>query len=276
LPNPARNATGERIGARPARSRFWPCRRRVDTIRFVLRVPTSLESTTLGDVLGQMMRSSASGALYLVETGNARAGRAHRVHLRDGRPVVVASEGDRIGELLASRGLVDEEAVQRASAHQRLGDRRLFGELVAALSAAPPRDVEACLHAQTRARLDRLFGLEGAQLSFFATNFEGGLEGAFGRAARAASPLSPADYLHGRPRRRGTGRRPAMRGDEPDTVLLGVAPDATAEALRRAFRKRAFELHPDRAENASDRAVRQQLLAKVSAAYHRLEASARR
>jgi len=240
----------------------------------VLRVPASLESTTLGDVLGQMMRSCASGALYLVETGSARAGRAHRVHLREGRPVVVASEGDRIGELLAARGLVDEEAVQRASAHQRLGDRRLFGELVAALCSAPSSDVEACLLTQTRARLDRLFGLEGAQLSFFATNFEGGLEGAFGRAARAASPLSPAEYLHGRPRRRGAGRRPSLRGDEPDAVLLGVAPDASAEMLRRAFRKRAFELHPDRATDADERAVRQQLLAKVSAAYHRLEASA--
>ena len=276
MPNPARNATGERIGAPPARSRFWPSRRRIDTIGPVLRVPPSLESTTLGDVLGQMMRSSASGALYLVETGTARAGRAHRVHLREGRPVVVASEGDRLGELLAARGIVDEQAVQRASARQRLGDRRLFGELVAALSAAASSDVEACLHTQTRARLDRLFGLEGAQLSFFSTNFEGGLEGAFGRAARAASPLSPAEYLHGRPRRRGTGRRPSLRGDEPDTVLLGVAPEATADALRRAFRKRAFELHPDRAQDGSDRSERQRLLAKVSAAYHRLDASAQR
>ena len=59
-----------------------------------------------------------------------------------------------------------------------------------------------------------------------------------------------------------------MTATVPDHDLLGVRPGASAEELRRAFRRRAFELHPDR--NPSPRAA--EAFLAMRAAYERLAA----
>jgi hypothetical protein len=236
----------------------------------MIQVPASLEETTLGDVLGHLGRARATGALYLVETGSPRAGRTHRIHLRDGSPVVVASDGARIGQLLGDCGLAREEDVVRAAALQRIGDKRLFGELLIGGAAQSAELLERCVQAQTRMRLEPLFALPGARLTFIALDRDTRLEGAFGRAARVSPPLPARHYLHGRERRRGRGGFVPSRPSATDEQLLGVAATNSSEELRRAFRRRAFDLHPDRARDAADREVRNRELARVTAAYHRL------
>jgi hypothetical protein len=50
-----------------------------------MNLPGRLRSTTLGDVLGRLHRAGVSGILELVEPSGTRAGRAHRIFLREGR-----------------------------------------------------------------------------------------------------------------------------------------------------------------------------------------------
>jgi hypothetical protein len=235
-----------------------------------MQVPASLDEATLGDVLGRHARARATGALYLIELGSARAGRTHRIHLREGAPVVVASDGARIGQLLADRGAASVDDIARAALQQRAGDKRLFGELIATSRLGDGAVLEACLRDQTQARLEPLFGIESAKLTFIAEQLDPRFEGAFGRAARSGPPLPSRVYLYGRPRRR--PRSSSVRPVETlsDEELLGVALGATSEELRRAFRKLAFELHPDRASSDAERRARELRLSRITSAYHRL------
>jgi hypothetical protein len=147
--------------------------------------------------------------------------------------------------------------------------------------------VSAGLRRQLRQKLEALFQLPDAQLTF--------------RVPRPheqhRTPLSPGEFLHGRPRARPRARNSAQDGTSgpgPATgprvssssvstraphgsrsralATLGLLPGADRTAIQQAFRRLALNLHPDRFPNADSR-ERARLLsrfAELSAAYHAL------
>jgi hypothetical protein len=206
-----------------------------------MHLPGRLSSSTLGDLLGALYRGRITGTIELSELAGPRKkgvpGRLHRLHLRGGLVVAIDT----------------------------------------ALPTMPLGSTSAL-----REQIEAIFSIEDATVAF--------------RTARTlsatcgASPLGPADFLHGRPRLRdraargasgfGDGvprspMRPAM--DDPKERarrLLGVGRGAGIGDVRRAFRRMAGALHPDRlgpaaAEVHAQRAAR---FAELSAAYHLLVA----
>jgi len=94
------------------------------------------------------------------------------------------------------------------------------------------------------------------------------------REALRDSPLQASEFLRGRRRARD---RQAVTPDPPEAsayTLLGVERDADAAEIRRAFRRLARELHPDKHPHASDPERRALALkfAQVAAAYQALVA----
>lgn len=223
-------------------------------------LPASLTQTTLGDVLGRLLRDRVSGILALFEP----SGRQHQVHLLGGAPRAVASDGPRLGELSG----LEPTLLSRAHARQRMGDDRLFGELLRELGAGA-REIEDVVARQCRERLDRLFGVREARLAFHATVFEGGLGEEFQRAARSARGLSMHEFLYGRPRRRDS-EAPRIEDARRDALrALGVTSEASAADVRSAFKRLVLELHPDRATSEDDRRERTRRLARLTAMYQR-------
>jgi hypothetical protein len=123
-----------------------------------------------------------------------------------------------------------------------------------------------------RDRLEALFELGDARVGFRTAR----------PLASLAAPLGPAEFLHGRPRLRDRGfdppqSRPRPITDDPTTRarrLLGLPKDAAVGEVRRAFRRMASALHPDRltALGAEERAQKTARFAELSAAYHLLVA----
>lgn len=227
-----------------------------------------LSRTTLGDVLGQLHRARASGMLVLEEIVGSRAGISHAVHVVSGSPRAVDSEGPRLGELLATRGGVDVNRVEEGVRRKHRGDARLMGEVLCDLGSAP-EIISRVLEEQTRARLESLYGLTDARIRFHAALFDDVAPRTWVKAARGAKSLSPTDFLHGRPRARARSRS-ASEDRHDDHRIIGVRPDADPRTLREAFKRRVLELHPDRASNDEDRAVRTRELARLLAAYQRI------
>ena len=58
-------------------------------------VASHLARSTLGDVLGQLHRAKVTGVLVLEETG-ARTGCVHAIHLFEGSPRAISSQGPRL------------------------------------------------------------------------------------------------------------------------------------------------------------------------------------
>src|SRR5512139_2018554 len=129
-------------------------------------LPGRIELWTLGDVLGKLLRAGVTGTLSLVELRGERSGNAHHVQLVAGSPAAVLSDGPRLGEMLAHTGAAEARAVAAAVRKQDAGDARLVGELLNEIAASSRRTILDGLRAQTRARVDRLFGLGEARLSF--------------------------------------------------------------------------------------------------------------
>ena len=139
-----------------------------------------------------------------------------------------------------------------------------------AAEAVSPDLVAAALRRQLRLKLDALFAVSDAALRFRV---------AFRKGAELRVPLSPHEFLHGRPRAR-DGRRQRSAPVRPDRgrvralSVLGLGPQARPEDVQRAFRKLARDVHPDRHPRASE-AQKAELLkrfAEISAAYHQLVA----
>jgi DnaJ-domain-containing protein 1 len=232
-------------------------------------LPSRLSASTLGDVLGTLLREGATGVLALSEVdalGDEPSHGRHLVHLVAGRPVAVRSGGARLGELLSASGRARAAEVERA-----LGAKgeRLSGEALERAGCCSPEDVRAGLREQTRIRLERLFQLRDARLSFHAALFDGFVPKTWRRAARTAPRLTVEEFLHGRPRAR--VRVPKAEDARTDALrTLGVDESAGIDEIRRAYKRLVLARHPDRSTTETERLERTRELARITSAYHRL------
>jgi hypothetical protein len=256
-----------------------------------MQLPGRLSSSTLGDLLGALHRERTTGALELLELTSSRR---HRVHLVMGlvTGVETPSVVPPIGEILRREGHLDAGGVARMLRKLASGDMRAAGEILIAEGLVSDDALRAGLRAQLRAKLDELYDLGDAAIRFHPARRD--------RPSRLG-PLSPSDFLHGRPRTRDGGtRRAAKTSPRAENVrvsandayrdiaprlpldreraealaLLGLTGRETLCDVRRAFRRLAAELHPDRLSTAPADAQRESAatFAKITAAYHLLVA----
>jgi len=250
-----------------------------------MQLPGRLRLTTLGDVLGAIHRAGASGVLELTED----RGHTHRVFWSDGMitQVDTALFRERLGDLLAGQGFLGARALARLARRLLEAPRQRAGEILVEEGFVSSDLVSAGLRRQLRQKLEALFQLKDAQLTF--------------RVPRPheqhRSPLSPGEFLHGRPRARPRARYAAAQerassqssagsGHASSSAsvraphgsrsrayaTLGLLPGADRAAIQQAFRRLALNLHPDRFPNAepSERARLLSRFAELSAAYHAL------
>jgi len=229
--------------------------------------------TTLGDVLGALHRSGASGVLELSEDRGA----THRVYWNSGMITQVDTDlfRERLGDLLSRQGWLEAGALARLARRLLEAPSRRAGEILVDEGFVSRDLVSLALRRQLRRRVEALFGLRDAQLTFRAPRPQ----------PAAQAPLSPHEFLHGRPRFRSRTRvyQSAPPRAEPSSrkapvpragayATLGITPGADRATIVQAFRRLALNLHPDRFPNA-DAAERAKLLsrfAELSAAYHAL------
>lgn len=259
-----------------------------------MQLPSKLSQSTLGDLLGALHRARTTGQLELCELP-PNAGRTHRIHLTLGlvSAVETSARVPPLGEILVREGLMEGSAQRRLLGRIAAGDGRPTGEILIAEGLSQSALVDRALRAQLRHKLDALFRLTDASVSFHVARGPSG----------TTPPLLPREFLHARPRRRERDAAPShavdfARRDEPldrappsgprpraaterldperATALatLGLAPSASVAEIRKAFRRCALALHPDRAGAAApaERARRAAELSRVTAAYHRLVA----
>jgi hypothetical protein len=243
----------------------------------VVRISGRLSETTLGDVLGSLLRGKVTGLVRLTETTGATAGRRHGIYLSRGEVVAVDTQTKvmPLGEILRQRGLIDGEMQKRISIRLGAARGRRVGQVLVEECRISSDVVGAALRQQLRTRLEALFHLEEATLSFHV---------ACSLPEAASVPLAPREYLVGRPRARDKRgpvgrrrddppRRPKARGFRSDALsMLGLDEDASLADVTRAFRELAGRLHPDRLIDASpdERRNAEQRFAALSAAYHAL------
>jgi hypothetical protein len=260
-----------------------------------VRLPGRLRATTLGDLLGALYRDRATGVLELVEERGVSSGRSHRVFLRGGlvEDVDTGLRLDRLGELLRAQGFLGEEAQRWLGRRLAESPSRRAGSLLVDAGMVTKEVVSAALRQQLRARLDAVFRVMDALVRFHVPR---------PRLLDAGRPLplSPREFLHGRPRQRdrapgASGPKPAGANPDPghrnqpppgqapspkrlDPVrvralaTLGLESGADQKSVQRAFRRLAASVHPDRYPRASadERARLIQRFAELSAAYHAL------
>ncbi len=233
-----------------------------------MRLAGRLSATTLGDLIGSVHRERASGVLELIE-----GGRTHRIHFESGLVSRVESllAVPRVGRILAEQGFIGPDALRHLERELTRSSRRKAGQILVEDVALSDGALGAALRRQLRQKLDALFALADAEVRF--------------RVARPATeraiPLSPREFLHGRPRKRDAAESPRPRPREgreraraKALAVLGLGPDASPASVQRAFRSLASSVHPDRHPQATG-AERASLLARfaqLSAAYHSLVA----
>lgn len=225
-------------------------------------LPSRLEHTTLGDLLGQLYRERLSGSLELVDD----RGVVHRVGLRSGEVSCVQSPlGPRLGELLVCKlGSAMDRHVER---HLWQASGQRLGEGLVAAGALTQTALDKVLSEQAKLRLDALFRLGSARVVFRPA-----------RAERAHPTLSASEYLSGRARTRGQPQAASfVTSHDPDAealAVLGLTRGASRAEVRSAFRRRALALHPDTNlhRTARDRAETTAQFLRLSAAYRKLVA----
>jgi DnaJ-domain-containing protein 1 len=237
-----------------------------------MQLPGRLRATTLGDLLGGLHRAGATGTLELVED----RGRTHRVHLSQGKVVAVELDGaaPSLAEILRRERAADDDVLRR-SLLRAMASRRLHGEVLVAEFHLSPSVVGAALRRQVLARLAALEQIADARIAFrVAVRLP--------RGALHATPLEAREFLHGRRRaRERAAPRPgaacAPTGDAASTDawhVLGLAPGADADAVKRAYRRLARATHPDLhpGAGADEKRALEVRFAAITAAYRALVA----
>jgi hypothetical protein len=231
-----------------------------------MKLPGRLRSTTFGDLLGTIHRAGATGTLELAED----RGRTHRVHV--GRGLVVAVEIDgaspSLAEILRADRAVGEDVLRR-SLLRAVSSRRLHGQVLVDEFCLSPEVIGGALRRQTLGRLALLEQLADARVAFRVAV----------RAPPSAlhdAPLGPREFLHGRrrSRERSSPLPPQVSGRLGAWRLLGLAPGARVDDIKRAYRQLARTLHPDTHPTATDdeRRLLQARFVEVTEAYRSLVA----
>src|SRR6187455_899960 len=148
-----------------------------------MHLPGRLRLTTLGDALGALHREAASGILELTD----ERGAAHRVYLSQGMITDIETDlfRQRLGDVLAGQGFLGARALARLARRLLEAPRHRTGEILVEEGLASADLVSAGLRRQLRQKLDALFGLSDAQMTF--------------RVPRPhhqpRTPLSPGEFL---------------------------------------------------------------------------------
>src|SRR5882724_1079116 len=163
-----------------------------------MKLPGRLRLTTLGDVLGALHRSAASGVLELCED----RGVTHRVYWAQGMVTQVDTDlfRQRLGDLLAGQGFLGARALARLARRLLEAPRHRAGEILVEEGFVSTELVSAGLRRQLRQKLEALFELKDARVAFHVPRPH----------AEPRTPLSPGEFLHGRPR-----ARPRTRPEMP-------------------------------------------------------------
>jgi len=213
-----------------------------------MQLPGRLRATTLGDLLGGLHRAAATGTLELIED----RGRAHRVHLSQGKVVAVDLDGaaPSLAEILRRERAADDDVLRR-SLLRAMASRRLHGEVLVEEFHLSPSIVGAALRRQVLTRLAALEQVADARISFRVAVRPP-------RGALHAMPLEAPEFLHGRRRAReramprsGPAYERPSDADSGAWRVLGLAPGADADAIKRAYRRLARATHPDLHPGAS-------------------------
>ncbi len=245
-----------------------------------MHLPGRLKATTLGDVLGALHRSQATGTLELVEN----SGRSHRIHLTGG--LVVAVELDRasasLAEILRREGDIDEDTLRR-SLLRAMASRRLHGEVLVREFHLSPEVVDRALRRQLMLRLSVLEELPDAQICFRVTVHRP-------RHSLSERPLTLAESLAGKRRARDRSVPPPESGTyrsgspryaatwDPRRAgayhVLGLPFGANEVDIKRAYRRLVRVYHPDLHPDASheERRSLSVRFSEVTAAYRALVA----
>ena len=217
-------------------------------------LPGRLRDTTLGDVLGTLVRARATGHLTLIDD----QGRSHKILVREGFVHDVETTfGPRLGELLDE---AESFAHRAAQAEVRLGEYLLQAGQVT------PEHLSAALRRLHLLKLDRLFQLKEASIRFHVARPRA-------TDATPAPTLSAPEFLQGRPRKRRGGVRLRRAPTRSEALrVLGLEEGADPEEIKRAFRLLAQACHPDRFPESSAE-TRTRLIvqfSELSQAYHAL------
>ncbi|MBX3193332.1 MAG: DnaJ domain-containing protein [Labilithrix sp.] len=245
-----------------------------------MQLPGRLKVTTLGDLLGALHRSRASGTLELAEP----SGRVHRVHVASG--LVTAVEVDRacasLAEILRRQDEVDEDTLRR-SLLRAMASRRLHGEVLVRDFHLSSEIVGRALRRQIMLRLQVLEDLSDAQISFHVAVRSP-------RGALVDEPLAAPEFLAGRRRTRDRDRERAQSGTyraaasgmpggwDPARAhayrTLGVSFGAADAEVKQAYRRLVRAYHPDLHPDAThdERKSLSARFAEVTAAYRALVA----
>ena len=160
-----------------------------------MNLPGRLRSTSLGDILGALHRSAATGTLELADD----RGRVHRIYLVQGlvSAVDVEEATPPLAEILRRDRAADDQVI-RQSLLRAMTSQRLLGEVLIDDFRVAPSVVGRALRQQILSRLAVLERLADARVSFRVALRAP--RGALGE--RAGGPLGPGEFLHGRRRAR--------------------------------------------------------------------------